>query len=748
MSKYEYKRFKIRIAPDSKKRQGLHTGDVVRRQYVDGASVYYSLMVVLATGEETVELADGKRAASPYFIGGLIEGDAPHDGELLDFMRLTSLVDERRSGAMYLTASDDEAPYLDVIDGMGTGRSLCRPVSLTDYVCSGGAAVDCSYTASKGDASRIVRVTRTASSAMGLIGLKIPFTMAVAYPQRLVISYRIRASKALMGVQLSFGYTDGRETDGSDTVDVTTEWQYRLTLITVDFPAHYARSLTLDLTEHLSAGDWCEVSDLNVCLLEHLATFEEATKARVGKITGITDPLFGMLQGYGAYFQRLYATRDVNVAGTLTAGDEAGFGSTFYVGRIHKNCFVNSLEPVFGGVVLPVTDRSPTGMGTCYRLTGNEIRVECQDETWAIAHAGERYCFSFWTRSNMDVVMTLRHGTSLMEEIAVRNEWTRHYAVFTVEHIAGSMMSFLLSGGDGCLFSSPQLEPGEIPSLYQPTDGMLDETEAFGAWLCRGGIGGTIQHPLLRLNEDGSICSADGSFVINRDGSGHFSGGRFRWTKDEIVLQGVTIRWEDLDETVQEQIKARTVSIEGGTVFHYPDELSGSQSDPEAIVLTGTEHNFTGTSCLWEYLASDGTWKKTGGLQAVYILTPDFHGWEDRNVLTLRYSSVWGNESYSAAHTVFKHYDGSDSYSLYVESQQGTVFRNGTVSTTLCARVFKGGTEVTERIAESNFLWTRTSRNAESDALWNEAGHRGRTLEITGADVWYKAVFNCEVEIS
>lgn len=124
MALYEYSRFKIRIDPGSKKRQGLHTGDVVRRQYVDGAQTFYSLMVVLTTGEDSVLLPDGKEASSPYFIGALIEGDEPRDGELLDFVRLTSLTDERRSGAMYLTASDEEAPYMDVIDGMGDGTFL------------------------------------------------------------------------------------------------------------------------------------------------------------------------------------------------------------------------------------------------------------------------------------------------------------------------------------------------------------------------------------------------------------------------------------------------------------------------------------------------------------------------------------------------------------------------------------------------------------------------------------------------
>ena len=110
MALYEYSLFKIRIDPGSKKRQGLHAGDVVRRQYADGAQTFYSLMVVLATGEDSVLLSDGIHASSPFFIGALIEGDEPRDGELLDFVRLTSLTDERRSGAMYLTASDVRSP--------------------------------------------------------------------------------------------------------------------------------------------------------------------------------------------------------------------------------------------------------------------------------------------------------------------------------------------------------------------------------------------------------------------------------------------------------------------------------------------------------------------------------------------------------------------------------------------------------------------------------------------------------------
>ena len=440
MALNEYSRFKIRIDPCSKKRQGLHTGDVVRRQYVDGAQTFYSLMVVLVTGEDSVLLPDGKKASSPYFIGALIEGDDPRDGELLDFVRLTSLTDERRSGAMYLTASDEEAPYMDVIDGMGTERSLFRPASLAAFGCSDNATWSYHYLPSEGPASRIIRITRSADQPAASGSLQIPFPRSVSHPQRLVISFRIRASKALSAVPLRFGYADGTETDGQDTVDVTTEWQYRLSLITVDFPAEHARMLAFDLSKHLNPGDWCEVGDLNVCLSEHLASFSEAAKIRIGRITGIADPLFGMLQGYGAYFQRLYATRDVHVAGTLTAGDEEGFGSTFYAGRIHKNCIIDSLNGNFTTTVVRLSSHSPSGIGKNILLPVSGGTLLCQKEAWAEKHAGERYCLSFWCYcpSKQETSFDILHGGKVLASFIMPQSWQRVHVAFDIEPVPGS----------------------------------------------------------------------------------------------------------------------------------------------------------------------------------------------------------------------------------------------------------------------------------------------------------------------
>ena len=134
---------------------------------------------------------------------------------------------------------------------------------------------------------------------------------------------------------------------------MSSDWEFKLWVCTVEYPGRYSRSLVMDCRTLLDkVGNWCEVADLNIVRLSSVSGFTGATKGRVGKLSGIVDPVFGLLDGYGAYFQNLYATRNVNIAGTLTAGDEHGFSSTFYVaGYIKMSCRTAFLvhSPVHAG---------------------------------------------------------------------------------------------------------------------------------------------------------------------------------------------------------------------------------------------------------------------------------------------------------------------------------------------------------------------------------------------------------------
>lgn len=759
MSRYNYDKYKILIDPDSKKVQGLQEGDVVRRQYLDGNNLIYSLMIVLQTGIDTLLDKAGKELRSPYFIGALIEGDEPRSGELLDFARVTNLFNADRSGALYLTASDAEAPYLDVIDGMATENSLCFPymgASTADetdsrkFGITGAGLLTWEYWKSVQDVYRVFRITRNdaANPEHHTVGFKQILERKVANPQRVVISYKIRASRPLDDVELRFGYTDEREIDGKDAIHIGTEWEYQLSLVTVDYPEDYTRCLVIDLTGQLQENDWCEIGELNIVLLSDIATFSNGTKARVGKMRGIVDPVFGLLDGYGAYFQNLYATKNVNIAGTLTAGDEKGYASTFYVGRIHKNCLINSLYGNFvQAVAIAPTEKAPAGIGDVFQLPAGTTGYKCQNEEWARTHDQQKYCFSFWTKSTACALSLSQNGKILAElSTTGTGGWCRYHTAFVTDYRPGNDCVIEITCTVPVFFCSPQLEPGDIPTLYQATDSKLNLTDGYGAWFCQGGIGGTIQNPLLRLNPDGSIEAGNKSFVIHPDGTGYFAGGRFKWTEDTITLQDVTIRWEDFDEQTQEKLLPKSVSLTGSELFHYKD-VPGDTCEPSDITVVATEQNFTGTLQKWQYLATDGNWKDVATGTAIRI-TPTFHAWEGRDVLTLKYISFWNQTEFSDTFTISKQYDGVDSYSVYIASSQGSTFRNGVISTILSATLYKGGIDITDKIPEQNFRWTRISKRPDEDILWNEGAHIGKTLEISAKDVFCKAVFDCEITIS
>ncbi|MDR1341520.1 MAG: hypothetical protein LBK58_15935, partial [Prevotellaceae bacterium] len=236
MSVFNYKKYKVSLKSDSKKTQGLRTGDIVRRQYFDGGNVIYSLMCVLDYGSDKVVDENNEIREQPFFIAALLEGNAPQTVEILDFMRIASLFDTGRSGALYLTASDDQAPYMDVIDGIGRNRSLCWPESIgnidnmdsmAQYIIQGKEYVFAEYIKSEHDHCRICHLVKNQASHSGFIGLRQDFYQYVENPERVLVSYKIKSSRELQNIKGSLEYANGVHIDGEVAVTSGTEWEYK-----------------------------------------------------------------------------------------------------------------------------------------------------------------------------------------------------------------------------------------------------------------------------------------------------------------------------------------------------------------------------------------------------------------------------------------------------------------------------------------------------------------------------------------
>lgn len=823
-------KYQILIAPDSKKVQGLQTGDIVRRQYFDGTNIIYSLMCVLAYGttkrfsteaqydsndqpifnpDGTVKTVDIEKDV-PYFIGALLEGQGPKTKELLDFARITNLFNTNRSGALYLTASDAQAPFMDVIDGLGRNKSLCWPENIasegfedshSQYIVR-GTGLSQQYKSYEDGNSRIIRLTKSSAST-GFCGLSQEFYELVAAQKRVLISYKARASKAVT-VKAEMAYSVSGIKDAEWTEDFSEDWQYHFQAVNVLNSGRHLRTFKLDL-QNMTSGSWVEIADFNIILLDSISNFADATSMRIGKLDGVADPVFGTLTGYGAYIQKLYASQTAHISGTLTAGDENGFASTFYAGKIHRNCFRNSCDVNFLTSIQIDNETliNPTGMGNVY-LTENssQLTMVAQDRDWLNKNLGKRYCFSFWTYAKKPCQIGIRQNGQTIGTIQIASdqthEWRRLHLFFDllkpVEEKENMLMSLVPSFSNSLydsvagsvdpdeqalFFTAPQLETGEYCTQYQPTDDILDETNDYGAWFARGGIGGTIQNPLLRLNYDGTgaIDTRTKSFRLNQDGSGYLANENIKWDPNGKVTFGkdVTLNWDNLGKDAQDEMANRYMRILGQdtfTIIGQEDSANGKTCSPAFIELSLEEVGFESTSSQRQwYLQVGNDWLAIPGANGKTLeILPDSCYWlgyvvpppatdSDGNptakhgesrvsfkcVITLNDS-----RTYTDTFNITKQY--VQGYTVQVTSSKGNAFQNGVCSTVLTATVYYQGQPVNNEYALEHFtfIWHRYNINDLTTDLGFEDldvtdGDNVLTLnyEMNGSDV-----FVCELGLA
>lgn len=750
MALVNYKKYQVLIKPDSGKVQGLQTGDIIRRQYFDGTNTVYSLMCVLSHGTEQIANSAGKYESYPYFIGALLEGNelgGANQNEILDFARITNLFDTGRSGALYLTASDSQSPYMDVIDGVGKSKSLSWPEAIaseafedaeTQYIVKGRNNLSQSYIQSESGNNRILTVTRTATAGDDFEGLKQDFYQFVRSGNKVLISYKIRGSKVIFGVKASLGYSDDLHMDAEWTEDISTSWEYKFRIVTVEFSGRHLRSFKLDMSE-LESDEQIQIADFNIILLSSVANFAEASATRVGKLDGVVDDVFGQITGYGAYLQKLYASRSAHISGTLTAGDENGFGATFYAGKIHRNCFINSISPDFIQSIHIEGDSSdvanPTGIGNVFS-TSTAVEITAQTNAWMTENVGSRYCFSFWLYMKQPGTIAVAQNGKTVGEITVlsdqTHEWRRVHVCYDIlqSEVKGESLLIKLTptfakseyeeasssesdpNAKILYFTAFQLESGNAVTQYQATDDVLNPTTEYGAWFNRGGIGGTMQNPLLQLNfkddegNEGGIGTRSKSFLLRQDGSGYVAKKNISWDETGKVVfgDGVTLNWGNLGDDVKEEFTNKYCSISGDdTIKVIVDKEFAPIVLPNKLTMTVEESGFSSTSAQRQwYYKSGEEWKTIENENGKTIDIPaESPMWESVTIasgesvngdttMTIKYV-VTLDEShiYADTKTLRKLY--FEGYTIKIESSKGTTFRNGICSTILTANAYYQG---------------------------------------------------------
>lgn len=90
--------------------------------------------------------------------------------------------------------------------------------------------------------------------------------------------------------------------------------------------------------------------------------------------------------------------------------------------------------------------------------------------------------------------------------------------------------------------------------------------------------------------------------------------------------------------------------------------------------------------------------------------------------------------------------ENSIPYTVEVISENGNIFKNGNISTTLTVVVKEGNVDITDTVQDSQILWSRISVDPQADELWNIAHvNAGKTIEITSMDLVQRAIFKADV---
>lgn len=84
---------------------------------------------------------------------------------------------------------------------------------------------------------------------------------------------------------------------------------------------------------------------------------------------------------------------------------------------------------------------------------------------------------------------------------------------------------------------------------------------------------------------------------------------------------------------------------------------------------------------------------------------------------------------------------------LQVRASNGNVFKNGVVSTSLTATLWRGDKEIDKDGTEFSYVWKKVNSDETPDEHWNQShSYSQKSIRITNVDVFRRATFLCEIQ--
>lgn len=210
--------------------------------------------------------------------------------------------------------------------------------------------------------------------------------------------------------------------------------------------------------------------------------------------------------------------------------------------------------------------------------------------------------------------------------------------------------------------------------------------------------------------------------------------------------------YTDSDGTTHAAIKA----LQAPMIVQYEGISSFALADARLMVWAASGNVLHGEiEITTAGLESITHWAYSNTLTPADTAAPDGTEWVqgDAGGSQWKYMGTVSDHTTGDSHLTFSDYSwvaldvAADAVTVVIFTDSGNIIRNSSGSVTLTAIVYKGGEEVSS-LSDGCFSWFRTTANTESDEAWN-ALHSGvgNTITVTAAEVWQRALFECQVTI-
>lgn len=202
------------------------------------------------------------------------------------------------------------------------------------------------------------------------------------------------------------------------------------------------------------------------------------------------------------------------------------------------------------------------------------------------------------------------------------------------------------------------------------------------------------------------------------------------------------------DESLEDYLSKLSKEVNGTLLITFTNEFQtistdedgdgGDYSDcnTEVILYNGMLNITNDPSVTWNIVIPSnvtGQWNNNTHTISVTNVTGDYGIIEVRAT----YQGLEVRKNF----TIKKIKAASSPITVEITSSAGNIFKNRGINTTLTATVRRGNKDISDTV--TNFHWVKYDQNGNLDPNWSRLNTR--TITLTSADLWSKAVFTCEV---